>query len=48
MDRDNTNEESSSNKFNIGSPKTKNSNNQKPAKNEKFYVHKRGLFRKAD
>jgi len=45
MERDNTNEESSSIKFD--SPKTRDSRNCKP-KNEKFYVHKRGLFRKAD
>ena len=48
MDRDNTNEESSSNKYNFGSPKTKSVNMPKAPKNEKFYVHKRGLFRKAD
>ena len=45
--RDNTNEESSSKC--IGSPGTnKNSAGAKAPKNEKFYVHKRGLFRKAD
>ena len=46
--RDNTNEESSSNKNAFSSPNTKNSGGAKSAKNEKFYVHKRGLFRKAD
>jgi hypothetical protein len=46
--RDNTNEGSSSNKNAVSSPNTKNSGGSKAAKNEKFYVHKRGLFRKAD
>lgn len=45
--RDNTNEESSSNK-NAFSPNGKSTVTTKSAKNEKFYVHKRGLFRKAD
>ena len=46
--RDNTNEESSSHKNAFSSPNTKNSGGAKAPKNEKFYVHKRGLFRKAD